>query len=131
MRTGKTVLCIDDDIECLELIGIALRRGGINFIGVPGGLAGLDTLRELKPDLILLDLMMPDLSGWRVYRWMRNDDALRDVPVIIVTARDDPKDKALALNMARVDDYVTKPFKMTDLIRRVYRILRRQPLTAI
>jgi len=128
MLKRKTVLCIDDDIECLELIEIALNRRGFSCISASGGLAGLDKLHEFEPDLILLDLMMPDLSGWRVYRRVKCDEKLSRIPVIIVTAKDDPADKAMALEMARVDGYVTKPFKLSDLLEHVYTILGRQPL---
>ncbi len=130
MRKKKTVLCIDDDIECLELIGIVLDQGGFDCVAASGGLSGLDKIREVRPDLILLDLMMPDLNGWRVYRSVKNDEELKGIPVIVVTAKDDPQEKRMALEFARVEDYVTKPFRLADLLIRVYRILGRVPSEA-
>ena len=80
-------------------------------------------MRQKKPDLVLLDLMMPDVDGWEVYRQMKADETLAAIPVIVVTARAQNIDKVLGLQVAKVDDYVTKPFGPKELLASVNRIL--------
>jgi DNA-binding response OmpR family regulator len=80
-------------------------------------------VRKLKPDLVLLDLMMPDMDGWEVYQQMKTDDALKAIPVIVVTAKAQSIDKVLGLHIAKVDDYVTKPFGPQELLQSVNKVL--------
>jgi DNA-binding response OmpR family regulator len=75
------------------------------------------------PDLILLDLMMPEVDGWEVFRQMRADEQLKDIPVIVVTAKAQSIDKVLGLHIAKVDDYVTKPFGPQDLLNSINKVL--------
>jgi CheY-like chemotaxis protein len=88
---------------------------------------GLETLDifapDLKPDLVLLDLMMPDMDGWEVYQKMKTDDDLKDIPVIVVTAKAQSIDKVLGLHIAKVEDYVTKPFGPQELLQAVNKVL--------
>ncbi|HLE04641.1 MAG TPA: response regulator, partial [Anaerolineales bacterium] len=74
-------------------------------------------------DLVLLDLMMPDMDGWEVYQRMKSDEALRDIPVVVVTAKAQSIDKVLGLHIAKVDDYITKPFGPQELLESVEKIL--------
>ena len=88
---------------------------------------GLETLDlsapDLKPDLVLLDLMMPDMDGWEVYQKMKTDEDLKEIPVIVVTAKAQSIDKVLGLHIAKVEDYVTKPFGPQELLQAVNKVL--------
>ena len=124
----KRILCIEDEEEMIELTRLVLEREGFEVLGAVGGAQGLETLREKKPDLVLLDLMMPDMDGWEVYRQMKADQELADIPVIVVTARAQTIDKVLGLQVAKVADYITKPFGPKDLIDSIKRVLSRNHL---
>lgn len=123
MNEKKRILCIDDDLELIALTRLVLRREGFEVAGAVGGVEGLEAIRREKPDLILLDLMMPDVDGWEVYRQMKADKDLSDIPVIVVTARTQSVDKALGLQVAKVDDYITKPFGPKELVESIERVL--------
>lgn len=107
----------------IELVKLILSRHHYEVIGAVGGEQGLQTIAEVKPDLVLLDLMMPEMDGWEVYQRMRASEELRDIPVIVVTAKAQSIDRVLGLHIARVDDYITKPFGPQDLIDSVNRVL--------
>jgi len=83
-------------------------------------------IREQKPDLILLDLMMPDMDGWEVYQQVKADEATRDIPVIVVTAKAQSIDKVLGLHIAKVDDYISKPFSPQELLDSVEQVLTKK-----
>ena len=118
-----TILCIEDEPEMIELIRLILEQHNYDVIGVLGGEEGLRVAEETRPDLVLLDLMMPGLDGWAVYQRMRSSESLRDTPVIIVTAKAQTIDKVLGLHIAKVDDYISKPFGPQELISSIQRIL--------
>ncbi len=119
-----TVVCVEDDPEMIDLIRLILARQGYDVIGANGGREGLETIRKTLPDLVLLDLMMPDMDGWEVYQQMRDNEATRHIPVIVVTAKAQSVDKMLALQIAKVDDYITKPFGPAELLTSVIRVLK-------
>ncbi len=125
-QMGKTVVCIEDEPEMIDLVRLILGRKGFKLIGAVGGREGLETVRRVRPDLVLLDLMMPDMDGWEVYQQMKADEELRDIPVIVVTAKAQSIDKVLGLHIAKVDDYVTKPFGPQELWESVSRVLKVQ-----
>jgi two-component system response regulator VicR len=122
-REAKKVLCIEDDPEMIDLIKLILEREGFQFVGAVGGREGLEAIAREKPDLVLLDIMMPDVDGWDVYRQMKADEQSKDIPVIVVTAKAQSIDKVLGLHIAKVDDYVTKPFGPKELLRSIDRVL--------
>ncbi|MGI6207212.1 MAG: response regulator transcription factor [Anaerolineae bacterium] len=124
-RTPK-VLCIEDDAEMIELMKLILQQQGYDVRGCTNGPSGLAAAQESRPDVILLDLMMPGMGGWEVFRRLRQDASLADIPVIVVTARAQNIDKMLGLHIARVDDYVTKPFGPQELLDRVGAVLARR-----
>ena len=126
MPDKRRVLCIEDEPEMIDLIRLILERKGFEVMGAVGGQEGLDTVRREKPDLVLLDLMMPDVDGWEVYRQMKADDELKSIPVVVVTAKAQSIDKVLGLHIAKVDDYVTKPFGPTDLLDAVDKVFKKQ-----
>ncbi len=119
----KRVVCIEDEPEMIDLVRLILGRKGFQVIGANGGIEGLETVRRVKPDLVLLDLMMPDMDGWEVYQQVKADPALRDIPVVVVTAKAQSIDKVLGLHIAKVDDYITKPFGPQELLESVEKIL--------
>mgnify|MGYP001587709160 CR=1 FL=1 len=120
---GKRVVCIEDEPEMIDLVRLILGRRGFEVVGANGGLEGLALVAREKPDLVLLDLMMPDMDGWEVYQRMKSDEALRDIPVVVVTAKAQSIDKVLGLHIAKVDDYITKPFGPQELLESVEKIL--------
>jgi DNA-binding response OmpR family regulator len=120
---AKRVVCIEDEPEMIDLVRLILGRKGFSVIGANGGIEGLETVQRERPDLVLLDLMMPDMDGWEVYQQMKADDDLRDIPVVVVTAKAQSIDKVLGLHIAKVDDYITKPFGPQELLESVEKII--------
>ena len=119
----KRVVCIEDEPEMIDLVRLILGRKGFHVIGANGGIEGLEAVRRERPDLVLLDLMMPDMDGWEVYQQMKADPDLRAIPVVVVTAKAQSIDKVLGLHIAKVDDYITKPFGPQELLESVEKIL--------
>ena len=126
MSTGKRVVCIEDEPEMIDLVKLILSRKGYQVVGAMGGREGLEAIQREKPDLVLLDLMMPDMDGWEVYQKMKADEATKLIPVIVVTAKAQSIDKVLGLHIAKVDDYITKPFGPQELLESVEKVLAAQ-----
>ena len=118
----KHILCIEDEPEMIDLIRLILGRRGFEVLGAAGGKEGLEKVRQAKPDLVLLDLMMPDMDGWEVYQQMKADESTKDIPVIVVTAKAQSIDKVLGLHIAKVDDYIAKPFSPQELLNSVDKV---------
>jgi len=125
----RRIVCIEDEPEMITLIQLILKRKGFEVIGADGGKSGLDTVRAEKPDLILLDLMMPDMDGWEVYQKLKADEVARDIPVIVVTAKAQSIDKVLGLHIAKVDDYIPKPFSPQELLDSIQQVLMKKAET--
>jgi DNA-binding response OmpR family regulator len=125
MPQQNTVVCIEDESGVVELIRLILERRGLQLIGAETGAEGLQAIREVNPALVLLDLMLPGMDGWEVYRRMKADEAMRNIPVIIVTAKAEGIDEVLAKQVARVDDYIKKPFSLQELLQSVERVMAR------
>jgi two-component system, OmpR family, response regulator VicR len=126
MDGKRRVVYIEDEQEMIDLVRLILNRKGYEIIGANGGHEGLDTVRKELPDLVLLDLMMPDMDGWDVYQQMKAADATKNIPVIVVTAKAQSIDKVLGLHIAKVDDYISKPFSPQELVDSVEKVLSRQ-----
>lgn len=122
-QTRKRIVCVEDDFEVIDLVRLIVAQRGYELIGAMGGEEGLRIVREVKPDLVLLDLMMPDMDGWEVYRQLQFDEETSDIPVIVVTAKVQSIDRVLALHIAKVDAYVTKPFAPQELLDSIDRVL--------
>jgi len=127
---AKHILCIEDEPEMIDLIRLILGRRGFEVIGAAGGKEGLEKVRQQPPDLILLDLMMPDMDGWEVYQQIKADEKIKDIPVIVVTAKAQSIDKVLGLHIAKVDDYIAKPFSPQDLLNSVDKVFGSQDMAA-
>lgn len=120
------VVCVEDEPEMIDLIQLILGRKGYEVIGANGGKRGIATIQSEKPDIVLLDLMMPEMDGWEVYQKMKADEALREIPVIVVTAKAQSIDKVLGLQIAKVDDYISKPFSPQELLDSIQQVLARK-----
>jgi two-component system alkaline phosphatase synthesis response regulator PhoP len=120
---GKKVLVVDDDVKTVELVRLYLDRDGYQVLTAYDGVEALRLARESSPDLIVLDLMLPDIDGLEVCRTLRHES---DVPIIMLTARTTDQDKLTGLDLG-ADDYVTKPFSPKELAARVRAVLRRLP----
>jgi DNA-binding response OmpR family regulator len=118
---NRTVLVVDDDKKIVELVALYLRKDGYNVLSAYDGREALETARSKQPDLVVLDLMLPELDGADVCRLLRHESR---VPIIMLTARSTDADKLSGLNMG-ADDYVTKPFSPPELVARVRAVLRR------
>lgn len=117
------VVCIEDEQEMIELVKLILSRQNIEVVGALGGEEGLQKIEQVTPDLVLLDLMMPEMDGWEVYQKMKASETMRDIPVIVVTAKAQSIDRVLGLHIARVDDYITKPFGPQELLESVQKVI--------
>lgn len=115
-ENARRVVYIEDEPEMVDLVRLILKRKNYEVIGANGGREGLDTVRRLLPDIVLLDLMMPDMDGWEVYQQLKADENTRDIPVIVITAKAQNIDKVLGLHIAKVNDYISKPFSPKDLV---------------
>jgi len=130
-KVGKSmtpirVVCIEDESEMIDLVSMILSREGYQVIGAPGGLQGLQIVEDTQPELVLLDLMMPDLDGWEVYQRLKSNPKTTKIPIIVVTARAQSIDKILGLHIAKVDDYITKPFSPTELLTSIEKVLSKK-----
>ena len=123
---SKRVVYIEDEPEMIDLVKLILSRKGYEVIGANGGREGLEAIQRDQPDLVLLDLMMPDMDGWEVYQQMKASETSKSIPVIVVTAKAQSIDKVLGLHIAKVDDYITKPFGPQELLESVEKILLRK-----
>ncbi|MCB9451720.1 MAG: response regulator [Anaerolineaceae bacterium] len=121
--TPIRVVCIEDEPQMIDLVKLILSRDGFEVIGAPSGFEGLQVVEDTQPDLVLLDLMMPDIDGWEVYQRMKANPMTNNIPVIVVTARAQSIDKVLGLHIAKVDDYITKPFGPAELLESVEKVL--------
>jgi DNA-binding response OmpR family regulator len=122
-RSG-TVLVVEDETDVAELIRYNLAKEGYEVRVVANGMIGLRQARESKPDIVLLDIMVPELNGWEVCRRLKQDPETRGIPIIMVTGRAEEGDKVLGFELG-ADDYVTKPFSPRELVARIRAVLRR------
>lgn len=117
------IVCIEDDPKTIDLVKLILRREGFDVISATNGRDGLTAIEQACPRLVLLDLMMPDMDGWEVYQAMRANKDMKHIPVIVLTAKAQSIDKVLGLHIAKVNDYITKPFSPTELVQSVRKVL--------
>jgi DNA-binding response OmpR family regulator len=123
----KKILVVDDEKKIVDIIRAYLEREGYQVLMAFDGKTALVMAANQRPDLIILDLMLPETSGWDVCRAIRKES---EVPIIMLTARDEVTDKIVGLEMG-ADDYITKPFDPKELVSRVRAVLRRAELTSM
>ena len=118
------ILIIEDEAHIIELIKFNLESNGFEVITAMDGLTGLKTIEQEKPDLVLLDLMLPQMDGIEVCKNAKMNPEIKEIPIIMLTARGSEMDKVLGLEIG-ADDYMTKPFSIRELIARIKVVLRR------
>ncbi|HEV8241410.1 MAG TPA: response regulator [Thermoanaerobaculia bacterium] len=123
---GYKILVVDDEPDVLRMLQVVLERGGHQVLAAPSGLEGLVTAQGERPDLILLDVMMEGMDGWEVLKLLKLDPATHDIPVVMVSARTEPRDKIRGLQEGAVD-YVAKPFSVRELVHTIEAILEPPP----
>jgi len=121
MRARQKILVVEDDRTLLETLEYNLNRQGYQVLTVADGLSALQTARQERPDLIMLDIMLPGMDGFEVCRILRRE---MTVPILMLTARDEEVDRVVGLELG-ADDYLTKPFSMRELLARIKALLRR------
>ncbi len=117
------IVYVEDDSEMIDLVSLILTRKGYAVKGAHGGHQGLEIIRMDPPDVILLDLMMPDMDGWDVYQQLKANETTAHIPVIIITAKSQTIDQVLGLHIAKVDAYICKPFRPQELIESIEKVL--------
>lgn len=118
------ILVVDDDKQIVRLVRSYLEQAGFQVLTAFNGETALHSIRSDRPDLVVLDLMLPDRDGWEVTRIIRSNPALAGLPVIMLTARVEDTDKIIGLELG-ADDYITKPFNPREVVARVRAVLRR------
>jgi two-component system phosphate regulon response regulator PhoB len=129
VRVKPKILVVDDEPDALELIAFNLKSAGLDPVTAPDGEEALRLARAHLPDLILLDLMLPEVDGLEVCKILRRDGTTSGIPIIMVTAKAAEVDRVLGLELG-ADDYVTKPFSPRELVLRVKNLLRRRQVAA-
>ena len=124
-RVGYRVAIIEDEKDIVDLVRYNFRKEGFEVASFLRGKEGLEHLRRNPPDLVLLDIMLPDVDGFEVCKKLRGDERLRDVPIIFLTAKGEEIDRVLGLEIG-ADDYVVKPFSPRELVARAKAVLRRR-----
>jgi DNA-binding response OmpR family regulator len=128
--TAARILCIEDDPDMIDYITLILTGAGYHVIGAEGGAEGLNLMRQEKPDLVLLDLMMPEMNGADVLLQKQQDPTIRDIPVIALTAMDAPFDQVMWLARTELEDFIVKSkLPRRELIARIEAVLQRHPPT--
>lgn len=123
--TKAKILCVEDDQDMIDYIKLILGKAGFEVIGADGGAEGLDAMRRELPDLILLDLMMPGMDGAEVLLQKREDETIRDIPVIALTALNSPFDQIMWLARTDLQDFIVKSkLPRRELIARIERALQ-------
>ena len=121
---AETILVVDDEANIIDLASMYLEQDGFRVQSATDGTTALEMIARQPPALLVLDLMLPEVDGWEVCRRLRSGKVAPDLPIIMLTARDDDVDKIVGLEMG-ADDYLTKPFNPRELVARVKAVLRR------
>src|SRR5881275_440576 len=122
--SGRNILIIEDETDVADLLSLNLRKAGFRVSTAGDGASGLQKARDDRPDFIVLDLMLPKMSGLEVCKVLKGDSATRHIPILMLTARAEEIDRVVGLEFG-ADDYVTKPFSPREVILRIKAILRR------
>jgi DNA-binding response OmpR family regulator len=129
MNTRKKLLIVDDEKINLEFFEVMLSKLGFVVEEANDGIEALEKVKKFHPDLILLDNVMPRMSGWEVTKILKADSKYKDIPIIMFSALDDVKDKVAGFELG-VDDYITKPFNFSEVLARIKATLRNRALFA-
>src|SRR4030066_822732 len=121
---GEKILIVDDDLDTLRLVGLMLQHQGYRIVGASSGIQAIALSQGDKPDMVLLDIMMPDMDGYEVARKLRSDPATSSIPIIMFTAKTQVDDKVEGFE-AGADDYLTKPTQPRELFARDKAVIAR------
>jgi CheY-like chemotaxis protein len=127
MNTRKKILIVDDEQINLEFFGVMLSKLGFTVEKAEDGLEALEKVKRFHPDLIMLDNIMPKMSGWEVTKTLKADPLFQEIPIIMFSALDDVKDKVEGFELG-IDDYITKPFNFSEVLARIRAVLRNREL---
>jgi DNA-binding response OmpR family regulator len=122
-QARRTVVCVEDEVDVVDLIDYILARHDFKTVAALGGRTALDVIRRVKPDLVLLDLMMPDVTGWEVFRQLKADEETKDIPIIVVSVLGPRWSEKKGLDPTAVEGYVVKPFVPHELVQQINRTL--------
>jgi DNA-binding response OmpR family regulator len=128
MVTGKInhIIYVEDDPEIVDLVSLILSRRGYVVTGVYNGREGLQRIIDEKPDLVLLDLMIPELDGWEIFQKLKNHEDTANIPIIIITAKSQPIDQVIGIHIAKVDAYICKPFHPQEILDSIETVLAKR-----
>ncbi|MDR3172352.1 MAG: response regulator [Treponema sp.] len=129
MNPCKKILMVDDDLINLEFFEVMLTKLGFIVEKANDGVEALEQVKRFYPDLIMLDTVIPRMSGWELTRYLKQEPQFRQIPIIMFSALDDVKDKVEGFEMG-VDDYITKPFNFSEVLARIRAVLRNRELFA-
>ena len=127
MNNQKKILIVDDETINLDFFDVMLSKLGFVVEKAKDGAEGLEKVKRFMPDLVLLDNIMPRLSGWELTKILKNDARLKEIPIIMFSALDDVRDKVEGFELG-VDDYITKPFNFSEVLARIRAVLRNREL---
>ena len=119
----STILIVDDDQNIRELISVNLRSTGYCVLTAADGMEAMEMLKGDAPDVVILDIMMPDIDGWELCKWIRDEPRLEDVKILMLTAKGTDRDKLIGREIFKADEYMTKPFDIGLLQQTVSRML--------
>ena len=122
-NTRPRILCVEDEAGMLDLLRLILEAADYVFLGARDGVEGLEMMQSEQPDLVLLDLMLPEIDGAEVLLRKKQDPAIQHIPVIAVTALTSPFDQLMWKRRTEIKDYVTKPFKRRELLGTIAQVL--------
>ena len=129
MNASKRILIVDDETINLDFFDVMLSKLGFTVEKAEDGIVALEKLKRFFPDLILLDNIMPRMSGWEFTKILKKDAKYKDIPIVMISALDDVKDKVEGFELG-VDDYITKPFHFAEVLARIRAVLRNRELYA-
>ncbi len=117
------IVYVEDDKDMVELVATILNKRGFKVIGITDSTKALTIIQKEKPKVILLDLMLPVMDGWDIYRKLKKNQSTNSIPVIIITAKTETIDRFLGLNIAKADGYICKPFRLQELLDSIESLL--------
>ncbi|MFP4012491.1 MAG: response regulator transcription factor [Chitinispirillaceae bacterium] len=123
---SKKILVIEDDSDIADLVKLVLETDQFEVRTVLDSLQAYEEAKVYRPDAILLDLSMPGMDGWAVFRLLRSDDSFQNVPIAILTAKSQQFDQMVGLHIMNADAYITKPFGKQELIDKTYELFKRK-----
>lgn len=125
MAMSKNILVIEDELDILKIIIFRLKKAGYKIMTAPGGQEALEILRETKPDLIVVDLVMPVVDGYEVCKRVRENKILKDIPILLLTASA-TTNMDEKVKFTKANDYLVKPFEPQDLLSKIKKLLRQE-----